>query len=948
MTLSRFTITFILITAISFFSYGQSTYELNPRFPVHDLQKEIKVIEDTNDKLSPEIILNDTTLTFSNGNNLPKYLNVGSTYWAKLKIIASDTLKDWTLHFEDRMIGAPAWSKSNGKVDVYAYQNGHLLFHKKTGVEYPKNERDIKKSWVMNRVGLEKLPINKPTVLIIKVQGNSMGYPAYFNLTARGPSQPFYHQIYQYHNAFNIFMFGVTFIIFLYHLLQYVYLRQKVFMWFSLWLLFCLLTMAMTVGFIIGDVSEFRYPIWLVLANGIFYTFWFFGRSFMDSKRKFPKLDKFILGVSLFILLEIAIMVLYVLIVDPQTSYTNVGYHYQLLNVYTVLSLILSIILILKKDLFARYFGIGSLIGSLALVIGVLWSLGIIKPFADPFAIGMFLQVVIYSFGIAYRQQQLDLQSQREKLESQKNLAEIQRIKDLDEMKTKFFTNISHEFRTPLSLIIGPLQNAKRNAQNKNEISISEGTYQLIQQNSNRLQGLIDQLLELSKIESGVMHLNLIQGGLIKFLKSLVFSFESLSDRSNISLITSFPEEHPSAYFDKDKLDKIVVNLVSNAFKYTPNGGTVMIGVDYTESHIILNISDTGKGIDNNQINRIFDRFYRVEGTEEKGSGIGLALTKELVELLNGQISVNSKKNEGTTFKVRLPYTLNLLPKPISIETSANSTEELSCLSELNKFEESQEIKALDERELEGLPLVLIVEDNKDLRNFVKTTVEEHYKVLTAEDGQKGERMALEHVPDIVITDVMMPKMDGYQLCSNLKKNPKTSHIPIIMLTAKAGQTHKMEGLTQGVDSYLTKPIDIDELHLRMKNLIENREKIWEHFKSLDIILIDDLNLKSLDDKFLQDVTKFIREHMDDEQLNVDDLSREVGFSRSQLHRKLKALTDKSANQLIIEMRLNEARQMLLKKTATVSEAAYAVGYSNLSYFTKSFKDKFGILPSKI
>lgn len=948
MTLSRFTITFILITAISFFSYGQSTYELNPRFPVHDLQKEIKVIEDTNDKLSPEIILNDTTLTFSNGNNLPKYLNVGSTYWAKLKIIASDTLKDWTLHFEDRMIGAPAWSKSNGKVDVYAYQNGHLLFHKKTGVEYPKNERDIKKSWVMNRVGLEKLPINKPTVLIIKVQGNSMGYPAYFNLTARGPSQPFYHQIYQYHNAFNIFMFGVTFIIFLYHLLQYVYLRQKVFMWFSLWLLFCLLTMAMTVGFIIGDVSEFRYPIWLVLANGIFYTFWFFGRSFMDSKRKFPKLDKFILGVSLFILLEIAIMVLYVLIADPQTSYTNVGYHYQLLNVYTVLSLILSIILILKKDLFARYFGIGSLIGSLALVIGVLWSLGIIKPFADPFAIGMFLQVVIYSFGIAYRQQQLDLQSQREKLESQKNLAEIQRIKDLDEMKTKFFTNISHEFRTPLSLIIGPLQNAKRNAQNKNEISISEGTYQLIQQNSNRLQGLIDQLLELSKIESGVMHLNLIQGGLIKFLKSLVFSFESLSDRSNISLITSFPEEHPSAYFDKDKLDKIVVNLVSNAFKYTPNGGTVMIGVDYTESHIILNISDTGKGIDNNQINRIFDRFYRVEGTEEKGSGIGLALTKELVELLNGQISVNSKKNEGTTFKVRLPYTLNLLPKPISIETSANSTEELSCLSELNKFEESQEIKALDERELEGLPLVLIVEDNKDLRNFVKTTVEEHYKVLTAEDGQKGERMALEHVPDIVITDVMMPKMDGYQLCSNLKKNPKTSHIPIIMLTAKAGQTHKMEGLTQGVDSYLTKPIDIDELHLRMKNLIENREKIWEHFKSLDIILIDDLNLKSLDDKFLQDVTKFIREHMDDEQLNVDDLSREVGFSRSQLHRKLKALTNKSANQLIIEMRLNEARQMLLKKTATVSEAAYAVGYSNLSYFTKSFKDKFGILPSKI
>jgi DNA-binding response OmpR family regulator len=372
-------------------------------------------------------------------------------------------------------------------------------------------------------------------------------------------------------------------------------------------------------------------------------------------------------------------------------------------------------------------------------------------------------------------------------------------------------------------------------------------------------------------------------------------------------------------------------------------GGAVVVSVDHDNEYYIIEISDTGKGINKEELKRIFDRFYRVEGTEQKGSGIGLALTKELVDIHNGQISVNSRKGKGTTFKVRIPFTMKLLPENISIVTSSNTVDISATPLELLKSN-----KELNNPSKNDLPVALIVEDNTDLRYFISDILKDQYKVLTAEDGLKGERMAFEHIPDIILSDVMMPKKDGYALCHSLKTNTKTSHIPIIMLTAKAGQDNKLEGLTQGVDAYITKPFNAQELLLRMKNLIETRKVLWDHFKSLDLAIINDLDVTSLDDKFLQNVAKVIKDNLDNEQLSVEDLARSVGFSRAQLHRKLKALINKSANQLIVEIRLNEAKRMLLLKKATVSQVAYSVGYSNMSYFSKTFKEKFGVLPSKI
>ncbi len=948
----RITLIYLLLLLTNNLVKAQQQYVLDSKYPVHELQKYLSVISDPQNTLTPQQILHDSSLVFISGRNLPKHLEVGKIYWGKISLLVKDSLNDWSLHFEDRLIGLPAWSKSNGKVDVFAYQEDKLIFHKKTGVEYPRHERDKSANWVLNQVSLDELPLNVPLTLIMKVQGNSIGYPSYFNLSARSPAQKNYHQIYQFDNSFNIFMFGVTFIILLYHLLQFLYLRQRVFFWFSVWLMFCTFTMAMATGLVIGNFTEFRYPFWLFVASSVYYSFWFFGREFINSKKKFPKLDKSILALAFFVLAEILITVVYVIVAKPQVFITGVGLHYQFLNIYTIGSFILSIVLLLKKDSFARYFGVGALIGSAALMIGSLWSMGILIPPFDPYATSMFLQIIIYSFGIAYRQQVLAQQAQAEKLEAQQTYAEMQRMKDLDEIKTRFFANISHEFRTPLALIAGPLEHAQqksRQIRNDNTIRLDKKAYHIIKNNTERLQNLIDQLLELSKIESGHLHLSLKQGGLMSFLRSILYSFESMAERGNISFNTNFSNENHQAFYDKDKLEKILTNLLSNAFKYTPEGGMVTTVVDLGQEYLNIEITDTGKGIDKEEVKHIFERFYRVEGSEKKGSGIGLALTKELIDFHNGHIIVDSVKGKGTTFKIRIPVTLKGLPEAISVTELSHhqSFLDMEPIPSAN-LAASEEAKTIQVPQTKDLPIVLIVEDNKDLRFFISDIIKHQYQVLLAEDGWQGERMAFEHIPDIVISDVMMPKKDGYQLCHSLKNNPKTSHIPIIMLTAKAGQENKMEGLIQGADTYLTKPFKEQELLIRMKNLVQAKEKLWEHFKTLDMFLADDLEITSVDNRFLQDVFKTIKDNLDNEQFGVEDLMRALGFSRSQLHRKLKALLDKSANQLIVEVRLNEAYRLLKQNKGSVSEVAFSVGYSHLSHFTKSFKNKFGMLPSEV
>lgn len=947
------TFVLLLFSLPCLYGWSQPIYDIKTEYPVHDLAGKYGIVADSNDTFTPKQVLSDSSLVFVKRSSFSRFLNPRTTYWAKLILQISDSLTDWTLHLEDKKFGLPAWGLGNGKVDVYAYSDNRLVFHRRSGVEYSAQEKDFPDKWFLNRVNIGGLPLNEPISLIIRVEGNSLGYPPFLNLSLRDPDHQHYHPLFEFNTSFNIFMFGVTFIIFVYHLLQFLYLKQRIFFWFSVWLLFCMLTQAMTVGLILGSIASYRFPLWMIIANGILYSFWFFGRSFINSKQKFPILDKFILMLATAVCLQIAGTVFYVIFFDIKPVMIKVGIHYKMIIVYALISLVISIILSLKKDPFARYFGFGAIIISLAFIVGGLWIEGIIVPPVDPFAWGMFLQIIIYSFGIAYRQQRLTQLAYEEKLTAERSVAEMQRIQEIDAVKSRFFANISHEFRTPLTLISGPLSEAEKKSKTedseKDEVSLSQKEYNTIKKNAFRLQTLVDQLLDLSKIEHGKVSLTLMQGGMIKFLRSTVYSFESIAEQKSIRLTAHFPSEIDNAYFDQDKLEKIITNVLSNAFKYTPEGGIVTVKVSNNDSHLILEVSDTGAGIEKEDITRIFERFYRAEGSEIRGSGIGLALTKELVDLHQGQIEVRSTKGVGTCFKINLPTTLQHLPKSISVNVTDDYPERILGKANTRTVTETAKgIKPIASTNNKETSLVLIVEDNEDLSEYIGSILKPHYRLIMANNGLQGERMAFEHIPDIIITDVMMPKKDGYELCHSLKRNTKTSHIPIVMLTAKAGQTNKMEGFTQGADAYLIKPFDADELLLRVRNLVEARKRIWEHFQGMDMLLVNDLDVSSIEDQFLQKVMAEIKENLDNEQFAVDDITRAVGFSRSQLHRKLKALTDKSAQQLIAETRLNEARRLLENNAGTVSEIAYSVGYTNMSYFTKTFKEKFGQLPSKV
>ncbi|MDC6350496.1 ATP-binding protein [Zeaxanthinibacter sp. PT1] len=936
---------FLLLLCCAVFRLsGQEVYQVNPDYPVQPLMEHLDILVDEEGKLSWEEVHQKPAGDFVKRAELGENLEISTVYWGKVLLHSDREIQGWELHLEDPLMNSIFWDRSNGNVDVFKVVDGELQRHSKTGVDYPASEREIPEPWNINRVRLD-LEAGETATFIIRVTSNSFGYWPYFNLSLRHPSYADYFPVNPSNIVFLWFVLGISFITLLYHFLMWVYTRERIFLWFSLWLLFCTLTQVMTVGldtkFLLGEYPQWRFTVWLLIPNSMLYTFWFFGRAFIKSKEKFPLLDKFLLALPILMIVKLVITILYVNFWNPEIMTTDTGYHYYFIIFFSILGLVLATAIAMQKDPFARYFGIGAILATTCTLLGGLWSEEIINPGFDPYTFGILIQIVAYSFGIAFRQQQLRKKAAEDQLSFERSQAEMQRIRDLDEVKTRFFANISHEFRTPLSLILGPLQQAKPGEPGK-AVVLPARSHEMIKKNAIRLQSLVDQLLDLSRLESGNVHLQLKQGGIIAYLRALVYSFESMAERQNISLNTSFPHEMDQACYDRDKLEKIVSNLLSNAFKFTPPGGAVTVGVVFEEKHLVLSISDTGKGIDQEAVQHIFDRFYRVEGTEEKGSGIGLALVKELVDLHGGQISVNSHKGKGTTFKVRLPVSANILQGELDTDLSPGpKTSPDEIHTELPAVELGTPLN-------NELPLALVVEDNEDLRSYVAGILEGAYRVNLARDGLQGERMALEHIPDVIVSDVMMPGKDGYALCHSLKNNNKTSHIPIILLTAKAGQANKMEGLTQGADAYITKPFSADELLLRARNLVEARRKIWEQFKQLDSILVDDLELTSLDDKFLQQVFKVIRERLDDELLSVEDIARTVGFSRSQLHRKLKALTDKSTNQLIVEIRLNEARKMLENKVGSVSEIAYSVGYSNLSYFTKSFKEKFGLLPSKV
>jgi signal transduction histidine kinase/ligand-binding sensor domain-containing protein/DNA-binding response OmpR family regulator len=557
----------------------------------------------------------------------------------------------------------------------------------------------------------------------------------------------------------------------------------------------------------------------------------------------------------------------------------------------------------------------------------------------------IFYGLIILS--IIYFTWKIQLKRIRIKHDYEMSKFEAEKLQEVDGMKSRFFANISHEFRTPLTLIFGP---AKDIIDETSESKTKQNAG-IIKRNASRLYGLVNQLLDLSKLEAGKMTLEASEQNIIPLLKGLVLSFTSLAERKKITLQLNTIEENLNVYIDKDKVEKIITNLLSNAFKFTPEGGKIDFTVEKMIKDVEIRITDDGAGIPEERIDKIFDRFFQVDGSHTRkgeGTGIGLALTKELVELHKGKIKVESKEGEGTTFTVLLPLGKDhLKPEEIVEKETKEVAEVITEITELIPDEENRKEKIDIDLLLDTeKPLLLIVEDNSDVRKYIISHLEDDYRIQEAVDGEDGLGQALKNIPDLIISDVMMPKMDGFELCNELKTDEKTSHIPIIMLTAKATSKDKIEGYETGADEYIMKPFDAAELKVRIKNLIEIRRKLQEKFSSEDFVIPKELS--SIDEEFMKRVLQVINEHISEEEFSIEELSKEAAMSRKHLHRKLKALSGKSPSQFIRSIKLSKARGLIKEKRGTISEISFMVGFRSPAYFNKCFKKEFGYSPGEL
>nr|WP_294898241.1 hybrid sensor histidine kinase/response regulator transcription factor [uncultured Pedobacter sp.] len=529
---------------------------------------------------------------------------------------------------------------------------------------------------------------------------------------------------------------------------------------------------------------------------------------------------------------------------------------------------------------------------------------------------------------------------------------------ELAQRKLAFFTNISHEIKTPLTLILAPVEKLiEMNAGN----NLVQNQLALMQRNGERLVRLINQLLDFRKFESGKMRLKAAEGNMVRFIKEVVMAFDSYAKYLKINLTVDAQSNSIKAYFDRDNFEKIIYNLLSNALKFTPEGGTVRVGIreeikEGEDGFVCISVEDNGKGIPENYLGKIFGEFDHSnnDGDNPLGSGIGLAFTKALVQLHHGTISVHSeettRENKGfTKFTVKIPIGRKHLSEDEIIENYKTSEDIKRYSVDEGNIGNSLLVEERKQRFLAEAgnesPIILIVEDNADVRDFLENHFKASFNVHTAENGRIGLEKALDLIPDIIISDVMMPEMTGTELCNEIKSNQATSHIPVILLTARTPLIFKIEGLETGADDYITKPFSIKVVETRVWNLLELRRQLRERYRKEIALEPKNIALSSPDEKFIEKVMKFIEENLGEPTLNVEALGKEVGMSRVTLYRKIKALTNQTTIEIIRNVRIKRAAQLLETKHYNVSEVAYMVGFTDLDYFRKCFKEQFKKTP---
>ncbi|MGD2089647.1 MAG: response regulator [Candidatus Aminicenantes bacterium] len=587
---------------------------------------------------------------------------------------------------------------------------------------------------------------------------------------------------------------------------------------------------------------------------------------------------------------------------------------------------------------------------------------------------------------LARVQNHLELKRSKEELkERSKEIEEKNRrleeqsekLKELDKIKSRFFANISHEFRTPLTLILGPLEQMIAACSDNDEEKKRKLT--LMHRNAERLLRLINQLLELSKLESGKMKLQARKTNIISFVKGIIASFQPPARQKELDLV--FQVEHENnhkavlenmnIYIDLLKMEDIMSNILVNAIKFTPPGGKIEVTVKgnpgteapFPAGWVEISVCDTGHSIPSEQLNHIFDRFYQPDITYEyhqEGSGIGLTLAKELVELHHGTIEARSRVGEGSAFIIRLPMgSAHLAPGEIvgtgvTVDINAAASPgnrsreipgfEMEKTGKNNKYKSETLLEPGDQADENNI--ILVVEDSPDMRGYIRKALEPGCTVVTAADGREGIQKAQEIIPDLIISDIMMPEVDGLELCRQLKNDVKTCHIPIVLLTAKASEENILQGLETGADDYITKPFNTKLLIARIKNLIDIRRQLQDNINREMTLQPVKTSVSKIDRKFLRDLQDVIKRNISDPEFNVEELCKKLYMGNTTLYRKIQALCGQTPTEFIRSCRLKRALQLLKSGYGSVTEVAFEVGFSSRAYFTKCFREKFQQLPS--
>lgn len=568
----------------------------------------------------------------------------------------------------------------------------------------------------------------------------------------------------------------------------------------------------------------------------------------------------------------------------------------------------------------------------------------IILAISITLAIALILSSVFYYLFKENKKISRKLMAQKDEISSQKNKLEklVTQLKEATDAKFNFFTNISHELRTPLTLIIGPLEDTLVSSRLHFTL---KNNLELVQRNAFRLLKLINQLMDFRKIEEGKMEINASTQVLGDFVFEISNEFKDLARKKHISLNMNDKTAGLNIDFDQSMIDKVLFNLLSNAFKFTEENGTINITIDQDkeQENAIIEIEDNGIGMSTEDVEHAFDVFYQGHSSTFKGTGLGLALSKELIKAHNGNIIINSKKGSGTCFTITLPFKQNKGLRAIKYNDDKNLKETHIYTTDVlpHNYEK------VTTKTSENLASILIIEDNDDLNSFLSNRLEGSYEVLTAKDGNEGMNKAFDVVPDLIISDIIMPGMSGLKLAEILKNDLRTSHIPIILLTAKTSIEDQIEGMKSFADLFISKPFNLKYLEESIVSLLRNRAVLREHFISELPSESRSNSSNKLDRKFISEFTSLIESNLANEDLSVDDIYKGLGISKIQLYRKTKALLGFSVNDYILSVRLQKAKYLLMNEDLTISEVAYKVGFSSQAYFSTVFKSKFSVTPSE-